>query len=134
MRNNNLLIFVFLLYSFYAYSDENKAISVVSQCIKNELPAQKAYVFYQVYQEDKDFYYIKVRTENRNKLCTGDPNISVTLFNFKISKIDSQLYKEDELGIKGYQPINDKIQYIHGTYSYEYTGEELNDGTTVFIY
>lgn len=130
---NSLLIIIFLLYSFYAYSDEDKAISVVSQYIKNELPAQKTCVSYQMYQEDQDFYYIKVRTENRNKLCAGDPNISVTLFNFKISKRDCQLYKEDELGINGYQSINDKNQYIHGAYSYKYTGEKLNDGNTSFI-
>ncbi|EJF7710983.1 hypothetical protein H0910_16165 [Providencia alcalifaciens] len=130
---NSLLIIIFLLYSFYAYSDEDKAISVVSQYIKNELLAQKACVSYQMYQEDQDFYYIKVRTENRNKLCAGDPNISVTLFNFKISKRDCQLYKEDELGINGYQSINDKNQYIHCAYSYKYTGEKLNDGNTFFI-
>ncbi|MEX5979010.1 hypothetical protein, partial [Providencia vermicola] len=60
---NKILIFVFLLYSFYAYSDENKAISVAYQYIKNELPAQEACVSYQMYQEDDYFYYIKVRTE-----------------------------------------------------------------------
>ncbi|MER5095634.1 hypothetical protein, partial [Providencia stuartii] len=107
--------------------------SVAYQYIKNELPAQEACVSYQMYQEDDYFYYIKVRTENRNKSCAGNPNISVTLFNFKISKSDTQLYKEDELGVNGYQPINVESQYIHGAYSYEYTGEKLNDGNTSFI-
>ncbi|MEY0338155.1 hypothetical protein AB7V82_16280 [Providencia stuartii] len=57
----------------------------------------------------------------------------MTLFNFKISKVDNQLYKEDQLGINGYQPINDESQYVHGAYSYEHRGEKLIDGTTSFI-
>ncbi|HCT1988700.1 hypothetical protein [Proteus mirabilis] len=88
---------------------------------------------YQVYKEDIKFYYIKVRESHNPERCEGDTNVSIALFNFKLSKTNNQLYKEDGLGINGYQPINDKSQYIHGTYSYEYTGEKLNDGTAVLI-
>lgn len=129
----HLLILTFLFYSFYAYSNDGKAISVVYQYMKNKLPEMEACVSYQLYQEDEDFHYIKVRTENKNKSCAGDPDISVTLFNFKISKVDNRLYKEDQLGINGYQPINDESQYVHGAYSYEHRGEKLIDGTTSFI-
>lgn len=115
-----LLIFIFLFSSFYSYSDEGKSISVAYQYIKNELPEMEACVSYQMYQEDDDFYYIKVRAENRNKECEGDPNISVTLFNFKVSKSSNQLYKEIELGLNNYQPIKINTQSIQGEYSHEY--------------
>lgn len=131
MKKCILSIILFFL-PFTSYGDQNSAITIASKYVKKINPEMSSCVSYQVYQEDNDFYYIKVRTENRNKSCTGDPNISVTLFNLKVSKSSNKLYKVDELGINGDQLIPLDADVVFSKYCHDINADKEYDGTLKF--
>lgn len=128
----HLLVLIFLFSSFFAYGDEGEAMFLASEYVKKINPEMVLCVSYQVNQEDDDFYYIKVRTENKNKQCTGDPNMSVTLFNLKITKTSNQLYKVDELGINGDQLISLNADEVFSKYCHDINADKEYDGTLEF--
>lgn len=128
----HLLVLIFLFSSFFAYGDEGEAMFLASEYVKKINPEMALCVSYQVNQEDDDFYYIKVRTENKNKQCTGDPNMSVTLFNLKITKTSNQLYKVDELGINGDQLISLNADEVFSKYCHDINADKEYDGTLEF--
>lgn len=117
---------------FTSYGDQSSAIIIASEYVKKINPEMVLCVSYQVNQEDDNFYYIKVRTENKNKQCTGDPNMSVTLFNLKISKTSNQLYKVDELGINGEQLISLNADEVFSKYCHDINADKEYDGTLEF--
>lgn len=100
MRNIILLIMI-SFFSIESIGSDKLAINKISQAIGKLTENKPECIYYQVYKEDAQFYYIKVRENHEPKDCEGDKDISPVLFNAKVSKDRLDIYTDKD-DIDGY--------------------------------
>ncbi|MEE3664909.1 hypothetical protein V2I52_23905 [Brenneria sp. g21c3] len=91
---------------------ENKSILSVNRAIRdNKLTTLRDHCLAYDYDEtsDNEYYIVTVRENKRYAICGGDPNTSITLFRFKISRDDFSLYTDAGAEDGSFHPINNNF-------------------------
>ncbi|MCG8710996.1 hypothetical protein JHU04_004327 [Brenneria sp. 4F2] len=88
---------------------EDKVILSVNKAIRNnKMTTLRDHCLAYDYDDtsDNEYYLVTVRENKRYAICGGDPNISINLFRFKISRSDFSLYTDAGAEDGSFHPIN----------------------------
>ncbi|QKJ85702.1 hypothetical protein PMPD1_0730 [Paramixta manurensis] len=78
-------------------SREDAVVLAVHQAIRdNKLTTLRDHCLAYDYDDvsDMEFYFVDVREDKRYAICGGDPDVSVHLFRFKVSRNDYTLFTD----------------------------------------